>query len=101
MDILQKIRSSYAGLVERGVFERSFERWACEQTALGEFRDVAEVVEVCAKHERSAFSRFMRRSPTSTTMPPIQSLMCVRMARIPLKWQKWSLHLCRARNTAE
>jgi hypothetical protein len=57
MDIWQQIRSSYAGLVERGVFERTLERWACEQSALAEFRDLAEVVEACARHERTDFER--------------------------------------------
>jgi hypothetical protein len=57
MDIWQQIRGSYAGLIERGVFERSLERWACLQPALGELRDLAEIVEICAKRERTDFDR--------------------------------------------
>ena len=57
MDIWQQIRCSYVGLYEHGVFERHLELWACDQPALRELRDFAELVETCAKSGRTDFDR--------------------------------------------
>jgi hypothetical protein len=57
MDIWQQIRCSYAGLHEQGVFEGHLERWACDQPALRELRDFAQLVETCAKSGRTDFDR--------------------------------------------
>lgn len=57
MDIWQQIRGSYAALHEHGAFERHLEQWACDQPALRELRDFADLVETCAKSERTDFDR--------------------------------------------